>query len=177
VNGNIPAASTCAVSAGDKLAVEMHQQPGDRSCSTDAIGGDHFGPTLIYMAKVSSAATATTPWTAGWFKVNNTGLITANPQYWATQDMNANCGKVYFTVPHDIAPGDYLVRAEVIALHVAGSVGGAQYVPPVQCCVRHADAAVGSTRAASSSPSPARAPRRPRPSASRGPTPRLTPAS
>jgi hypothetical protein len=41
--------------------------------------------------------------------------------------MNDNCGKVYFQVPKDIAPGNYLVRAEVIALHVAGSVGGAQF--------------------------------------------------
>jgi hypothetical protein len=41
--------------------------------------------------------------------------------------MNANCGKVYFKVPADIAPGNYLVRAEVIALHVASSAGGAQF--------------------------------------------------
>jgi hypothetical protein len=50
VNGNIPAAGNCAVNAGDILAAEMHQQPGDRSCSNEAIGGDHYGPTLIYMA-------------------------------------------------------------------------------------------------------------------------------
>jgi len=30
--------------AGDQLTVEMHQQPGDRSCANEAIGGDHFGP-------------------------------------------------------------------------------------------------------------------------------------
>lgn len=57
--------------------------------------------------------------------------------------MNDNCGHVTFTVP-DIAPGQYLLRAEVIgtfvsafqqyvyklvtaALHVASSVGGAQF--------------------------------------------------
>ncbi len=39
-----------------------------------------------------------------------------------------NCGHFTFTVPTGIAPGNYLVRAEVIALHVASSVGGAQYV-------------------------------------------------
>jgi hypothetical protein len=50
VNGNKPAAGNCAVNAGDILAAEMHQQPGDRSCSNQAIGGDHFGPTIIYMA-------------------------------------------------------------------------------------------------------------------------------
>src|SRR5690606_34410032 len=30
-------------------------------------------------------------------------------------------------IPSDIAPGDYLLRTEVIALHVAGSPGGAQH--------------------------------------------------
>jgi hypothetical protein len=80
VNGATPAAGTCAVNAGDILAAEMHQQSGDRSCSTQAIGGNHFGPTLIYMAKVDSVTT-TTPWTAGWFKVNNTGLVVACVQF------------------------------------------------------------------------------------------------
>jgi lytic cellulose monooxygenase (C1-hydroxylating) len=40
--------------------------------------------------------------------------------------MNACCGKVDVKIPTDIAPGDYLLRAEVIALHTAGSSGGAQ---------------------------------------------------
>jgi hypothetical protein len=35
-------------------------------------------------------------------------------------------------IPEDIAPGDYLLRAEVIALHVASSSGGAQFY--MSCC-------------------------------------------
>lgn len=35
-------------------------------------------------------------------------------------------------IPEDIAPGDYLLRAEVIALHVASSTGGAQFY--MSCC-------------------------------------------
>jgi len=31
------------------------------------------------------------------------------------------------TVPADPAPGNYLVRAEAIALHAAGSIGGPQF--------------------------------------------------
>ncbi|KAG9020148.1 hypothetical protein FS837_008560, partial [Tulasnella sp. UAMH 9824] len=38
-----------------------------------------------------------------------------------------NCGKFSFTIPSDIPPGDYLLRAEVIALHVAYGIGGAQH--------------------------------------------------
>ena len=40
--------------------------------------------------------------------------------------LNDNCGKHEFTVP-DLAPGDYLVRAEAIALHVASQPDGAQF--------------------------------------------------
>ncbi|KAF8606701.1 hypothetical protein BDV93DRAFT_553183 [Ceratobasidium sp. AG-I] len=124
VNGNIAAAATDTVAAGTSVSVEMHQQPGDRTCTTEAIGGNHDGPTIIYMAKVDSAATAIGS-DANWFKVAHTGLVSTD--YWGTDVMNANCGKVTFTIPSDIAPGQYLIRAEVIALHVAGSVGGAQF--------------------------------------------------
>ncbi|CAE6351689.1 unnamed protein product [Rhizoctonia solani] len=122
-NGEVAAAATCSVAAGTKVTVEMHQQPGDRSCATEAIGGNHDGPTIIYMAKVDNAATAVGS-DANWFKVAQTGLVSKD--YWGTDVMNANCGKVEFTVPSDLPAGNYLIRAEVIALHVAGSVGGAQ---------------------------------------------------
>ena len=41
--------------------------------------------------------------------------------------MNTNCGKMDVVVPKDLAPGDYLLRAEAIALHSASGVGGAQF--------------------------------------------------
>lgn len=84
---------------------------------------------MTLRAKVSDATTASGS-SASWFKVAQTGLVTANPnaqEYtWGTDVMNSNCGKVSFKIPSDIASGDYLVRAEVIALHVAGQTGGAQ---------------------------------------------------
>ncbi|KAG8990570.1 hypothetical protein FRB90_001706 [Tulasnella sp. 427] len=130
VNGDTGVSGKCSVAAGSFVQVEMHQQPGDRTCTTEAIGGNHDGPVIIYMAKVSDSSTAAGS-TASWFKVAQSGLLSAdgNTQtyYWATDAMNDNCGKVNFTIPADIAPGDYLLRAEVIALHVAGSVGGAQH--------------------------------------------------
>ncbi|CUA68403.1 putative endo-beta-1,4-glucanase D [Rhizoctonia solani] len=122
-NGDVAAAATLTVAAGAKVAVEMHQQPGDRNCATEAIGGNHDGPTIIYMAKVDNAATAVGS-SANWFKVAQTGLVSKD--YWGTDVMNANCGKVEFTIPSDLSAGNYLIRAEVIALHVASSVGGAQ---------------------------------------------------
>jgi cellulase len=101
----------------------MHAQPGDRSCSNQAIGGNHYGPVLVYMAKVSDATTASS---ASFFKVAEDGYKGTTPT-WGTEILNANCGKKSFIVPATLAAGDYLVRAEVIALH-AGAGNSQPYV-------------------------------------------------
>ena len=103
----------------------MHAQPGDRKCSQPAIGGNHYGPVLVYMAKVSDAKTATS---GSFFKVAEDGY-TGTTASWGTEILNANCGKRAFTVPKSIASGDYLVRAEAIALHA----GAGQPQPYVTC--------------------------------------------
>lgn len=103
----------------------MHAQPGDRSCSNPAIGGNHFGPVIIYMAKVDDATKAS-PSGLSWFKVDEFGYDAATKK-WGTDLLNDNCGKREFKIPGKIPAGDYLVRAEAIALHTAGSVGGAQF--------------------------------------------------
>ncbi|KAF8954535.1 glycosyl hydrolase family 61-domain-containing protein [Flammula alnicola] len=119
-------AGVCPVNAGDTVTVEMHQQPNDRTCATEAIGGAHYGPINIYLAPVSDATTAVGS-SASWFKIAEMGLVSDNPDYWATEVLNDNCGHFTFKIPSDVAPGNYLLRAEVIALHVASSVGGAQF--------------------------------------------------
>ncbi|KAG8912185.1 hypothetical protein FRC01_005249, partial [Tulasnella sp. 417] len=130
VGGDTGVAGKCTVAAGSTVSVEMHQQFGDRTCTTEAIGGNHDGPVIIYLAKVPDSSTAAGS-TASWFKIWQNGLVTADATtqtyYWATDVMNDNCGKVSFTVPADLEPGDYLLRAEVIALHVAFGSGGAQH--------------------------------------------------
>lgn len=60
-------AGKCAVKAGSTVTVEMHQQPGDRTCTNEAIGGAHYGPVMVYMSKVADASKA--DGSAGWFKV------------------------------------------------------------------------------------------------------------
>lgn len=103
----------------------MHSQPNDRSCTSQAIGGNHFGPVIVYMAKVADATTAS-PSGLSWFKVDEEGYDAA-AKVWGTDSLNKNCGKREFTVPSKIPAGDYLVRAEAIALHAAGQAGGAQF--------------------------------------------------
>jgi cellulase len=46
--------------------------------------------------------------------------------------MNTCCGKVDVKIPSDLAAGDYLLRAEVVALHTASGSGGAQFY--MSCC-------------------------------------------
>lgn len=59
----------------------MHAQPGDRSCKNEAIGGNHFGPVIIYMSKVANAQTDTGA--GSWFKVDEEGYDTTTKK-WGT---------------------------------------------------------------------------------------------
>ncbi|KAK3368705.1 glycosyl hydrolase family 61-domain-containing protein [Podospora didyma] len=125
VGGTKAAAGFCEATAGSKFSVEMHSQLNDRSCTNQAIGGNHFGPVLVYMSKVDDASTADGA-SASWFKVDEFGYD-ASSKTWGTDKLNANCGRREFTIPAKIPAGDYLVRAEAIALHSAGQKGGAQF--------------------------------------------------
>ncbi|KAF2460497.1 glycoside hydrolase family 61 protein [Lineolata rhizophorae] len=119
------AEGVCEVEAGGDLTVEMHQQPGDRNCNNEAIGGQHYGPVMVYMCKVDDA-TVDDGTGCSWFKVAEDSF-SGTTESWGTEILNANCGKKAFTVPADLAAGDYLVRSEAIALHTAQSSGGAQF--------------------------------------------------
>ncbi|OCL04197.1 carbohydrate-binding module family 1 protein [Glonium stellatum] len=130
VGGTKGVSGKCTVAAGTSVTVEMHQQSGDRSCANEAIGGAHYGPVIVYMSKVSDSSTA--DGSTGWFKIFEDGWAPANKgagdnDHWGTNDLNSCCGKMDVKIPADIPAGDYLLRAEVIALHVAGSTGGAQF--------------------------------------------------
>ena len=103
----------------------MHAQPNQRSCSEPAIGGNHYGPVMVYMAKVADAKTAQS---GSFFKVAEDTYAGSTPT-WGTEILNKNCGKKQFTVPSSLAAGDYLVRAEAIALHS----GANRQQPYVSC--------------------------------------------
>jgi hypothetical protein len=77
------------------------------------------GPIQYYLAKVDSAATTGTTGLQ-WFKVAQDGLSNGK---WAVDTMIANGGWHYFDMPSCISPGDYLLRAELIALHSAQTQG------------------------------------------------------
>jgi hypothetical protein len=87
-----------------------------------------IGPISYWLAKVNDAASTGTTGLQ-WFKVAHDGLANGK---WAVDTMIANGGWHYFTMPTCIAPGQYLMRVELIALHSASSPGGAQFYMEVR---------------------------------------------
>jgi hypothetical protein len=74
------------------------------------------------MTKVSSASSAdgSTPW----FKVAELGPSFSDGQI---SFPSQNRDSFTFTIPKSLPSGDYLLRAENIAIHAASSTGGAQF--------------------------------------------------
>ncbi|KAH8599376.1 glycoside hydrolase family 61 protein [Bisporella sp. PMI_857] len=91
----------------------------------DVIDASHKGPVIAYLKKVGNATTDV-GYGAGWFKVSEAGLNVA-AQTWAVTDLIAAKGVQQIPIPACIASGQYLLRAELVALHSAGSSGGAQF--------------------------------------------------
>lgn len=127
--GRVGVAGKCAAKAGGTVTIEMHQQSGDRNCKNEAIGGAHYGPILAYMTKVPDASKA--DGSTQWFKVFQDGWTAKSAgagdnDNWGTKDLNTCCGRMDVKIPDTLPDGDYLLRAEAIALHTAGQSNGAQ---------------------------------------------------
>ncbi|APA15869.1 hypothetical protein SS1G_09251 [Sclerotinia sclerotiorum 1980 UF-70] len=92
--------------------------------ATYVLDPSHLGPVMAYMKKVDDATTDV-GYGPGWFKISEQGLNVAT-QGWATTDLINNAGVQSITIPSCIANGQYLLRAELIALHAASGLQGAQ---------------------------------------------------
>ncbi|KAI9053814.1 hypothetical protein LZ554_002762 [Drepanopeziza brunnea f. sp. 'monogermtubi'] len=90
----------------------------------------HVGPTLTYMALCpGNDCSAFEPGNeAVWFKVQEEGRQ-GTSNVWATTALMKEGGTVTYTIPSCLAPGTYLVRHEIIALHSAWAYPGAQFYP------------------------------------------------
>ncbi|KAI5811540.1 glycoside hydrolase family 61 protein [Peziza echinospora] len=121
VNNN-PVSKYVEVKAGDKITFEWyHDYRGD-----DIIETSHKGPVMVWVAEASTNGNG-----AVWTKLAEDGL--SNGQ-WAVDKLIQNKGKHDVTVPSWLAPGDYLFKAEIIALHEGetqwtGGLRGAQLYP------------------------------------------------
>ncbi|KAI8623349.1 lytic polysaccharide monooxygenase [Xylariaceae sp. FL1651] len=114
------APKTQTVAAGDKVGFRVDPDI------------QHPGPLQFYLAKVPSGSKAAS-WAGDgnvWFKIYQDGPgFTSSGLTWPTQGTTQSNGPttVNVTIPSCIAPGDYLLRVEHIALHSAGQQGGAQF--------------------------------------------------
>jgi len=134
------------VKPGDKVGVMWGHVLGGPQFANDPdnpIAKSHKGPAIFYMAKVSNAATAS-PSGLAWFKVSEDGLDSSGN--WGVDRMLNNGGWTEMTMPSCVAPGQYLLRAEMIALHSASTTGGAQfYVGCAQINVSGSGSKTGNT--------------------------------
>ncbi|KAF2396036.1 fungal cellulose binding domain-containing protein [Trichodelitschia bisporula] len=100
-------AAVASVTAGQTLGFKASNTMG------------HPGPVLFYMARVPSGASAA-EWKGDgrvWFKVHQRGATVDNTGVHFQTGMNT----ISFPVPRSLPAGEYLVRAEHIALHKPGS--------------------------------------------------------
>lgn len=108
----------------------------------------HHGPVITYMARCNGECTTVDKNKLEFFKIDAGGLISdaTSPGDWATDKLigesypdsllrdeanrySANNNTRSFTIPADVAPGNFVVRQEIIALHGAESADGAQNYP------------------------------------------------
>lgn len=67
-----------------------------------------------------------------WTKIAESGLLRPDGDgYWAADELRANNNTGYARLPKQLEAGNYVLRHEIIALHGAREVGGAQMYP--QC--------------------------------------------
>ncbi|KAF1362474.1 hypothetical protein EJ07DRAFT_107849 [Lizonia empirigonia] len=114
----IKASKSITVQGGDKVAFQWHHNTND--ASDDIIDPSHKGPIMVYASKAGSSYSWTKIWEDGY-----------NGGEWAVTKLIAGSytgtkGQHEVTLPN-LAPGDYVLRPEIIALHEGNRQGGAQF--------------------------------------------------
>ncbi|KAM0148632.1 hypothetical protein ACHAPG_009868 [Botrytis cinerea] len=118
-----PAQIEAPVKAGGKVELQWTPWP-----------VSHKGPVIDYLANCNGPCETVDKTKLQWFKIDQVGLISPTAEtsgLWGTDVLIANNNSWTVTIPSDIATGNYVLRHEIIALHSASSVNGAQNYP--QC--------------------------------------------
>ena len=117
-NGKIYA----TVAAGGQVTLQWSKWP-----------ASHHGPIIDYLASCNGDCTTVDKMTLLFNKIDAAGLVDGNknPATFATDTMIANNNSWTMTIPASIAPGNYVLRHEIIALHLADKPDMAENYP--QC--------------------------------------------
>ncbi|KAL6854802.1 hypothetical protein ACO1O0_005929 [Amphichorda felina] len=111
------------LAAGDSIFLQWNTWP-----------ESHHGPVIDYLARCGDAGCESVDKTTlEFFKIDEAGLVDGSgaPGLYASDDLMDNGLGWMVKVPEDIAPGSYVLRHEIIALHSANEANGAQNYP--QC--------------------------------------------
>lgn len=105
-------------------------EPGDSVSATWGQWTHSQGPILVWMFKCAGAFSACDGSGAGWFKIDEAGfhgdgvkvfLDTETPSGWDIAKLVGGNKSWNSTFPIGLAPGNYLLRHELIALHQANA--------------------------------------------------------
>ncbi|KAF4216716.1 hypothetical protein CNMCM8980_007291 [Aspergillus fumigatiaffinis] len=113
---------TATVAAGSQIEFQWTTWP-----------ESHHGPLITYLAPCNGDCATVDKTTLKFVKIAARGLVDGSspPGKWADDEMIANNNTATVTIPASYAPGNYVLRHEIIALHSAGNLNGAQNYP--QC--------------------------------------------
>lgn len=124
VNGAKAAPEFVTAAAGNTLSFEWYHD----NRNDDIIDGSHKGPLITYVAPFTEGDGTGAHWT----KIAEDGF---DGSQWAVDKIKSNNGRQDFKVPASLAPGRYIFRQEIIALHeadlpfTADPNRGAQFYP------------------------------------------------
>jgi lytic cellulose monooxygenase (C1-hydroxylating) len=110
---------------GDELKLQWNEWP-----------TSHKGPVVDYLADCKGDCAHADKHTLEWVKISEWGWLNSSGWQelsgtWASDVLIANKASWMVKVPKLLAEGNYVLRHEIIALHVADQVNGAQAYP--QC--------------------------------------------
>lgn len=110
------------VKAGDRVNVQWTEWP-----------DSHHGPVMDYLADCGESCETVDKTKLKFFKIDGVGLVDGSevPGTWGDDQLIKNNNSWMVEIPKSIAPGNYVLRHELMALHGAQTEGGAQNYP--QC--------------------------------------------
>ncbi|KFA54519.1 hypothetical protein S40293_08944 [Stachybotrys chartarum IBT 40293] len=122
-SSNAPLYAT--VAAGSEVILKWNTWP-----------DSHKGPIFDYLASCNGECTTVNKDSLRFFKIAQRGQISLGAGNgvtgrWAPDELLSNGLEWRVRIPSNIRPGNYVLRHEILALHSAYSVGGAQFYP--QC--------------------------------------------